>query len=430
MSVDVSYSDLYYVADGAWWQLLIFVCSVDISFTFLLVIVQSTSRDHPPAAIQSSLYTLLTVLPSYLTTRLKDLMLEKGWADYPPPRSYLSLLVPTRQPPQERGSQDDVERKRKRRRRELQRFLWDLMESIEKISTLLFSSRYRTLVDRVLGMRLVYTQKSFGRNVSYEFLNRQLVWEAFTDFVLFLLPLIKPLRLQLRLSRLLTYLRRGLVDFAVKPFSLIRSNLSSSESPNDTDQDVSSTRPKEGLLASLPPMTCPICFTESTAMSLAMQQGNINTSTGQLSSDPTDPSNSVVGLAHLQLVGGIGGSGGDVTMGEVGGNNLVKIPYVTDCGKWDEETSTTKVDSPIDDNVSGAGPKLGASTKEADHHRFAGSSPAEQEHGCLYCYFCVSKALLAWEESGNTGGWPCLRCGREVWGAKRWDGGQDGLETS
>lgn len=40
--------------------------------------------------------------------------------------------------------------------------------------------RYRTMIDRVLGMRLIYAQRSVSRNVSFEFLNRQLVWEAFT----------------------------------------------------------------------------------------------------------------------------------------------------------------------------------------------------------------------------------------------------------
>jgi hypothetical protein len=29
-------------------------------------------------------------------------------------------------------------------------------------------------------MRLIYAQRSINRNVSFEFLNRQLVWEAFT----------------------------------------------------------------------------------------------------------------------------------------------------------------------------------------------------------------------------------------------------------
>lgn len=41
-------------------------------------------------------------------------------------------------------------------------------------------SRFRTLIDRILGMRMVYAQKSLNRQVSFEFLNRQMVWHAFT----------------------------------------------------------------------------------------------------------------------------------------------------------------------------------------------------------------------------------------------------------
>lgn len=42
------------------------------------------------------------------------------------------------------------------------------------------STRFRTLIDRILGMRMVYAQKSLNRQVSFEFLNRQMVWHAFT----------------------------------------------------------------------------------------------------------------------------------------------------------------------------------------------------------------------------------------------------------
>lgn len=40
--------------------------------------------------------------------------------------------------------------------------------------------RYRTLADRLLTMRLVPTQRITSRDVSYEFMNRQMVWHAFT----------------------------------------------------------------------------------------------------------------------------------------------------------------------------------------------------------------------------------------------------------
>ena len=40
--------------------------------------------------------------------------------------------------------------------------------------------RYRTLIDRLLGLQLVPAQRLTKREVSYEFMNRQMVWHAFT----------------------------------------------------------------------------------------------------------------------------------------------------------------------------------------------------------------------------------------------------------
>jgi peroxin-2 len=51
--------------------------------------------------------------------------------------------------------------------------------------------RYRTLADRLLRLQLVPAQRLMRRDVSYEFMNRQMVWHAFTVslrlIVLFLL---------------------------------------------------------------------------------------------------------------------------------------------------------------------------------------------------------------------------------------------------
>jgi peroxin-2 len=40
-------------------------------------------------------------------------------------------------------------------------------------------NRYRTLVDRLLGMNLTPVTRIANRNVSYEFMNRQMVWHTF-----------------------------------------------------------------------------------------------------------------------------------------------------------------------------------------------------------------------------------------------------------
>ncbi|KAI8806781.1 hypothetical protein BJ742DRAFT_351537 [Cladochytrium replicatum] len=45
-------------------------------------------------------------------------------------------------------------------------------------------------------MRLAYARRETTRPVSYDFMNRQLVWNAFTEFLLFLVPLVNLNRIQ------------------------------------------------------------------------------------------------------------------------------------------------------------------------------------------------------------------------------------------
>jgi hypothetical protein len=48
------------------------------------------------------------------------------------------------------------------------------------VSVLIQLHRYRTIADRILNMRLVPLHRLVKRDVSYEFMNRQMVWHAFT----------------------------------------------------------------------------------------------------------------------------------------------------------------------------------------------------------------------------------------------------------
>lgn len=41
-------------------------------------------------------------------------------------------------------------------------------------------TRFRSVVDRILDLRLTPSQRLVKREVSYEFMNRQMVWQAFT----------------------------------------------------------------------------------------------------------------------------------------------------------------------------------------------------------------------------------------------------------
>lgn len=102
----------------------------------------------------------------------------------------------------------------------------------------LSNGRYRTLVDRVLKLRLTPTSAHTNREVSFEYLNRQLVWHAFTEFLLFILPLVG-------ISRW----RRWLARVWKKGAAMIKGT--------KVDEDETVGR---GELGFLPERTCAICY--------------------------------------------------------------------------------------------------------------------------------------------------------------------------
>ena len=61
--------------------------------------------------------------------------------------------------------------------------------------------RYRTLTERALRTRLVYDEPHARRMVSYEYLNRQLVWREVSELALFVLPMVSAPRLRRAASR-------------------------------------------------------------------------------------------------------------------------------------------------------------------------------------------------------------------------------------
>lgn len=88
-----------------------------------------------------------------------------------------------------------------------------------------------------MRLRLVSPSNHLSRQISFEYLNRQLVWHAFTEFLLFLLPLVGISRWRRWLSRAW---RRA--KAMVKP--------------SNEDEDAE----QSGELAFLPEKTCAICY--------------------------------------------------------------------------------------------------------------------------------------------------------------------------
>lgn len=138
----------------------------------------------PPQPLQLEAYAFLTVFPSYLFDKLREMMLQQGFADYPQPTSSLSLLLPDAL-----VSTTNSDQAKLRRKRERKRLAWNVLSRAEHIwaslklanfLVFLLHGTYRSPLERILSLRLIYRQRHLARFVSFEFLNRQLVWEAFT----------------------------------------------------------------------------------------------------------------------------------------------------------------------------------------------------------------------------------------------------------
>ena len=155
----------------------------------------------------------------------------------------------------------------------------------------------------------------------------------------------------------------------------------------------------DGPLAHLPLGVCPICHSQAAAPGQSDPSAEI--------ADPIDPTTSTALLASLNPdtlsnaagLGGVGGTSGALI--SAGGTISIAssaayvgqeatVPYGTDCCD------------------------------------------------ALYCYYCISSALVQWEEAKKESeavkgkqaanaedeetGWPCLRCNRAVTSAKRYRG--------
>ncbi|KAL8720545.1 MAG: hypothetical protein Q9225_002615 [Loekoesia sp. 1 TL-2023] len=134
----------------------------------------------------------------------------------------------------------------------------------------LINGRYRTLLDRIFRLRLTSPSNHLSRLVSFEYLNRQLVWHAFTEFLLFLLPLVG-----------ITRWRRWLTKAWRKAKAVVKQN----SEEEDMEQ--------KGELAFLPERTCAICYQDQNSTT---SEGEViavsGASGGVMGSAQTDITNS------------------------------------------------------------------------------------------------------------------------------------------
>lgn len=133
----------------------------------------------------------------------------------------------------------------------------------------LLHGRYRTLLDRILGLRLVPPTSQVSREVSFEYLNRQLVWHAFTEFLLFVLPLVGINRWRRWLSRAWKKTKE-----IVNPGG-----------------DGNGAGGKTGEYAFLPERTCAICYQDQNTVTSETEALAAAASSGVVGSAQTDITN-------------------------------------------------------------------------------------------------------------------------------------------
>ncbi|KAI4787123.1 hypothetical protein E4T44_13728, partial [Aureobasidium sp. EXF-8845] len=117
------------------------------------------------------------------------------------------------------------------------------MAALASFLVFLFNGKYRTLADRLLRLRLAPASAQTSRQVSFEYLNRQLVWHAFTEFLLFLLPLVGISRWRRLLSR---------------AWKKVKSMFTQKADEEDANTG--------GELGFLPERTCAICYRDQNAV--------------------------------------------------------------------------------------------------------------------------------------------------------------------
>lgn len=70
------------------------------------------------------------------------------------------------------------------------------MASLVNFLVFLKQGQHPLLAERIVGARAVFSKPDVVRDVSYQYMNRELLWHGFSQFLIFLLPLINTRRLK------------------------------------------------------------------------------------------------------------------------------------------------------------------------------------------------------------------------------------------
>ncbi|XP_034562892.1 peroxisome biogenesis factor 2 isoform X2 [Notolabrus celidotus] len=74
------------------------------------------------------------------------------------------------------------------------------LTSLLNFLVFLRNGRHPVLAERIVGARAVFSKPNVTRDVAYQYMNRELLWHGFAEFLIFLLPLINTRKLKASLS--------------------------------------------------------------------------------------------------------------------------------------------------------------------------------------------------------------------------------------
>ncbi|WWC61850.1 uncharacterized protein I303_104435 [Kwoniella dejecticola CBS 10117] len=183
------------------------------------------------------LYLLLhpPMFPKYFIKRIREYALSKQWSDLPNHDTRKKVWKAI-------GRLENLSR------------IWELVGWL----SFLYDGKYPSLLMRILRLRLIPAKPHLARMVGYEFMNRQLVWGTFTEFLIFAIPLLPPLPSYLNPTAHLNSLKSIFspptrIDYS----SIGMTSLLNGHAPNDDAQR------HRGIYADLPLSTCPICHSRN-----------------------------------------------------------------------------------------------------------------------------------------------------------------------
>uniref|UniRef100_A0A8C3H8Q8 Peroxisome biogenesis factor 2 n=2 Tax=Chrysemys picta bellii TaxID=8478 RepID=A0A8C3H8Q8_CHRPI len=81
-------------------------------------------------------------------------------------------------------------------------FVAGLLKLCGLLNFLIFlqKGKFATLTERILGIRSVFCRPQNVRQIGFDYMNRELLWHGFAEFLIYLLPLINMQKLKLKIS--------------------------------------------------------------------------------------------------------------------------------------------------------------------------------------------------------------------------------------